>query len=335
MERSPGTLSRRPEISASTAWWTSSVPWMSSAVAPPSSRLPTACRVTSTLGIRSPEIRKSCARPRSSARRSKARRDARGEVRLLVCHLGLTDEADRTVAGVGDAVDGEHRGGVEVEVDADEARMVVRHPDEHRRRVDRSGAAPPARRRGRHRARGSRRPARRLPHGHPGRGLLVGEEQDVVVAAARATAVARTNDMWVGAWVSRRSGSVRAKMWVRLPASIRAPALGLYPRLLTACSMRRRVSGETGRLPLSAYDTVLIDTPAASCHLVDLRHADSVVAGRHLRRLLALPRDSESRSASRKRFDTHVTHICARAQAFRRMKQHIRACAIRPGTVET
>ncbi len=33
--------------------------------------------------------------------------------------------------------------------------------------------------------------------------------------------------MCVGAWVSLRSGSVSAKIWVRLPASIRAPAFGL------------------------------------------------------------------------------------------------------------
>ena len=40
--------------------------------------------------------------------------------------------------------------------------------------------------------------------------------------------------------------------------------------------MRRRVSAETGRLPLSAYDTVLIDTPART--LVDLCASDHEVA---------------------------------------------------------
>src|SRR5690349_12497805 len=81
--------------------------------------------------------------------------------------------------------------------------------------------------------------------------------------------------MWVGAWVSLRSGSVRAKICVRLPASMRAPALGLYPRSRTAFSMRRRVSAEIGRFPLSAYDTVLIDTPAASATslIFTIRHS--------------------------------------------------------------
>ncbi len=32
--------------------------------------------------------------------------------------------------------------------------------------------------------------------------------------------------MWAGAWVSARNGSVSAKMFVRRPASIRAPAFG-------------------------------------------------------------------------------------------------------------
>ena len=41
--------------------------------------------------------------------------------------------------------------------------------------------------------------------------------------------------------------------------------------------MRRRVSGEIGRLPLSAYDTVLIDTPAASATSLIFTIANSVV----------------------------------------------------------
>ncbi len=41
--------------------------------------------------------------------------------------------------------------------------------------------------------------------------------------------------------------------------------------------MRRRVSAEMGRLPLSAYDTVLIETPAASATSLIFTIADSVV----------------------------------------------------------
>ncbi len=42
-----------------------------------------------------------------------------------------------------------------------------------------------------------------------------------------ATVIACMNAMWLGAWLSARSGSDRAKMFVWLPASMRAPALGL------------------------------------------------------------------------------------------------------------
>jgi hypothetical protein len=45
---------------------------------------------------------------------------------------------------------------------------------------------------------------------------------------------------------------------------MRALAFGLYPSLATASSILLRVAGDTGRFPLSAYETVLIDTPAAS-----------------------------------------------------------------------
>ena len=46
-------------------------------------------------------------------------------------------------------------------------------------------------------------------------------------------------------------------------ASARAPALTVNPRLAIAASMRPRVSWEIDRLPESAYDTVLLETPAA------------------------------------------------------------------------
>ncbi len=46
-------------------------------------------------------------------------------------------------------------------------------------------------------------------------------------------------------------------------ASARAPALTVNPRLAMASSMRSRVSREMDRLPDSAYDTVLRETPAS------------------------------------------------------------------------
>ena len=49
-------------------------------------------------------------------------------------------------------------------------------------------------------------------------------------------------------------------------ASARAPAFTVNPRLLIASSMRSRVSREIDRLPDSAYDTVLRETPAYGLH---------------------------------------------------------------------
>src|SRR5690349_15672400 len=65
--------------------------------------------------------------------------------------------------------------------------------------------------------------------------------------------------------------------------------------------MRRRVSGATGRFPLSAYETVLIDTPAASATSLMFAMSTSSSVG------------SSGRSASRKRFDRDVRHNAARS----------------------
>ncbi len=49
---------------------------------------------------------------------------------------------------------------------------------------------------------------------------------------------------------------------VRVVASARAPALGVYPSVRTASSTRRRTSAEIALFPESAYDAVLRETPA-------------------------------------------------------------------------
>ena len=204
---------------------------------------------------------------------------ARGEVRLLVRDLGLTDEADRAVPRIGDAVDGEHRRGLEVEVDADEALVVVRHPDEDRRRVDRPREGDPLVVGGdiEHEDRvdesGCRDPR------HPGRRLLVGQEQDVVVAAARGDR-GREHERHVGRRVRVAAQRLGEREDVR-PAAGEHPGAGVgaVPQvadgLLDAAPGRRR----DGALAAERVRHGADRHAGGFCHLVDLRHADSVVQG--------------------------------------------------------
>src|SRR5690349_21271147 len=69
--------------------------------------------------------------------------------------------------------------------------------------------------------------------------------------------------MITGTLTSARSGATSASTLDLLLASARAPACGWYPRSAIAAATRSRVAVEMGRRPLNAYETVLVDTPAA------------------------------------------------------------------------
>jgi hypothetical protein len=83
--------------------------------------------------------------------------------------------------------------------------------------------------------------------------------------------------MWAGAWVSARNGSVERED-VRSPPREHAGA-GVGPVVELAHGQLDAPArlGRDGSLPLSAYDTVLIDTPAAFATSWIFAMSDSIV----------------------------------------------------------
>src|SRR4051794_31786512 len=78
-----------------------------------------------------------------------------------------------------------------------------------------------------------------------------------------ATAMDDTNCMTTATSTSGRSGTTSAMTRLRLLASARARWFGRYPSRVEASCTRARVAAEMVRLPLSTYDTVLVETPAS------------------------------------------------------------------------